>query len=243
MAFKERRMWPGFVLSLVDAYARRPAGLLGLEVDLVGERVAALSGDGGDVIFVGVDKGDDFHGGCEEGLLHGSADFGSFVFRSRFSDSDFDCPSFPADLFVCAAKRPGLLAFSLEELDGDLAPSSAAAVPHARAAHSVSLDRCASSLATRIGQSFSIELALERICALLDQRLQLIVVDKGESDIQDLVRSGGERREESVKEDCVQYAFNHVANRSRVCKDVEYEFRGFLLIHFFFPGEQGSRGW
>lgn len=37
--------------------------------------------------------------------------------------------------------------------------------------------------------------------------------------------------------------FNHVANRSRVGKDVEYEFRGLLLIHFFFPGEQGSRGW
>lgn len=70
------------MLSLVDAYARRPAGLLGLEVDLVRERVAALGGDRGDVVFVSVDKGDDFHGGGEEGLLHGSADFGSFyVFR------------------------------------------------------------------------------------------------------------------------------------------------------------------
>lgn len=70
------------------------------------------------------------------------------IFRSRFSDSDFDCPCFPADLLVCAAKRPGLLALSLEELDCDLAPSSAAAVSHPRAAHSVSLGRCASRLAT-----------------------------------------------------------------------------------------------
>lgn len=76
--------WSSFVFALVDAYARRPAGLLGLEVDLVRERVTALSGDGGDVVFVGVDKGDDFHGGCEEGLLHGSADFGSFYVFSVF---------------------------------------------------------------------------------------------------------------------------------------------------------------
>lgn len=125
------------------------------------------------------------------------------VFRSRFSDGDFDCPCFPADLLVSAAKGPGLLAFPLKELDGDLAPSTAAAVAHGGAAHSVSLDRC---LAARIGVSFGIKLALERIGALLDERLQLIVVDEGESDIQDLVRSGGERRKESVKEDCVQYA-------------------------------------
>lgn len=63
---------------MVHSYTRQPAGFLGLDVDLVGKRVAALGGDGRDMVSVGVDKGDDFHGGGEEGLLHGSANLCSF---------------------------------------------------------------------------------------------------------------------------------------------------------------------
>lgn len=55
-----------------------PAGLLLVNVDLVGEGVRGLGGDGGDVVFVRVGKGDDFESGGEEGLFHGTTDFGSF---------------------------------------------------------------------------------------------------------------------------------------------------------------------
>lgn len=65
-------------LSVVHSYTRQPAGFLGFDVDFIGKRVAALGGDGRDVVSVGVDEGDDFHGGCEEGLLHGSANLCSF---------------------------------------------------------------------------------------------------------------------------------------------------------------------
>lgn len=65
---------------LVNAHARCPAcALLLLDAYLAGKGVAALGGDGRDVILVGVGKGDDFHGGGEEGLLHGSAYFGAFL--------------------------------------------------------------------------------------------------------------------------------------------------------------------
>lgn len=62
----------------VDAHPRRPSRLLLVNVDLVGEGIRALGGDGRDVIFVGIRERDDLHGCGQEGLLHRPADFGSF---------------------------------------------------------------------------------------------------------------------------------------------------------------------
>ncbi len=63
---------------LVDAHPGGPASLFVVDINLVGEGIGCLRGDGRDVVLVGVDRRDDFHGSGEEGLLHGAADFGSF---------------------------------------------------------------------------------------------------------------------------------------------------------------------
>lgn len=68
--------------GLVDSHPGSPTCLLLINVDLERERIAALCGDGRDVIFVSVGKGDDFHGGCKESLLHGATNFGSFYKKS-----------------------------------------------------------------------------------------------------------------------------------------------------------------
>lgn len=60
--------------SPVDAHSSGPARLLLIDVDLEGERVAALGGYGGYMVLVGVGKGDNLHGGGEEGLFHGATD-------------------------------------------------------------------------------------------------------------------------------------------------------------------------
>lgn len=66
------------LLLLVDAHAGSPACLLLVEVDLVGKRIGALSGDRGDMVFVGIGEGNDLHGGGVEGLFHGTSDLSSF---------------------------------------------------------------------------------------------------------------------------------------------------------------------
>lgn len=63
----------------VDPHPRRPASrLLLVNAYLARKRVPALGSDGRYMVLVGVCEGDDFHGGCEEGLFHCSADLGSF---------------------------------------------------------------------------------------------------------------------------------------------------------------------
>lgn len=124
------------------------------------------------------------------------------IFSSRFGNSHFDCPSLPADLLF-PARQPCLASFPLEELNGDLASSSAASVACTGAIHLVSLNWRASALAARVRQSLRIELALEGVGALLDHGLQLVVIDVGESDVQHFMRSGGEGWKKSVEEDCM----------------------------------------
>lgn len=65
-------------MVLVDAHTGGPAGLLVVDVDLIGERIGGLGGNRRNMVFVSVGKGDDFHGGGEEGLLHCPADLGAF---------------------------------------------------------------------------------------------------------------------------------------------------------------------
>lgn len=58
------------------AYAVGPAiGRLGIDQDLVGERIGVGGGDGGNVVLVAVDDIYNLEGGFVEGHFHGSADF------------------------------------------------------------------------------------------------------------------------------------------------------------------------
>lgn len=77
----------------VEADARGPAGVLLVDVDLVGERVRLAGGDGRDVVLVRVDAGDDLHGRREEGLLHCLADFGALCASVRTRSAGTRGPS------------------------------------------------------------------------------------------------------------------------------------------------------
>lgn len=61
--------------------AAAAAAVVWVDVDLVGERVGIVGGDGRDVVLVGVGDGDAFEDGGLEGGFHCVADFVSFFER------------------------------------------------------------------------------------------------------------------------------------------------------------------
>lgn len=85
--------------KLVDPHAGGPTGFLLINVNLEGERIATLSGDGRNMIFMGVGKGDDFHDGSEEGLLHGTPDFGS-LYEAHISEREHCRPRVEAKAYI-----------------------------------------------------------------------------------------------------------------------------------------------
>lgn len=157
------------------------------------------------------------------------------TFGPRLGDGNFDSPALPADLLV-AAGEPGLAAAFLEEVDGDLAAPAVAVTGN-------------------VGGALGVELAVEGGDALLDHGLQLVIIDVGQGDAEDVARLGDERGEEAVEEDGVEdacdtkgpkvslarqrghestggvFAFDYVAEGARVGEDVEHELGGLLLVH------------
>jgi hypothetical protein len=101
-----------------------------------------------------------------------------------FGDGDLEGPALPADLVV-APGEPGLAAALLEELDGELAPAAAARAHAGRG-------------------SLGVELALQGGGALVDHGLELVVVDVGEGEVEDLAGLRGDGGEEAVEEDGVE---------------------------------------
>jgi hypothetical protein len=71
---------PYFAVSLVleESNAWPPVvfrGELGVHDDLVGKRICIGRGDGGNVVLVAIDNGDDFVGGLFQGLSHSASYF------------------------------------------------------------------------------------------------------------------------------------------------------------------------
>lgn len=200
----------------VNSHPGSPPGFLLVNGDFERKGVTALGCDGRDVILVSVGESDDLHGGREESLLHCSTDFGPFAFSPRLCDSNLQRPAFPADLLV-GTGQPCLSTPLLEEANGYLATAAAigAGIPAAG------------------GGAFCIELAGEGGGALVDHGFELVIVDVGEGEVEDVAGAGDEGGEEAGEEDCVEDAFDDISDGAWVGKNVEDELRGiFLLIHF-----------
>lgn len=139
--------------------------------------------------------------------VHEASKGGSRARRTTFGpglgDGDLYGPGFPAHLLV-SAREPGFATPLLEELDGELAPGAAAAAVAEGVGVAVGGGGGGSGGAAGSGGSLGVELALEGRGTLVDHGLELVVVDVGEGQVEDVAGARGEGGEKAGEEDCVE---------------------------------------
>lgn len=186
------------VHPLEEPYARPPVvlgGRFGVDDDLVREGVGVGGGDGWNVVFVAVDDGDDLVGGLFHGLAHSATDLENICLRPGLCERHVQRPLLPTNILVCLAEEVRLSPLLLEELYRNLAPSSGL-----------------------VGAVYG---ATESMRLLLDERLEVHIVDGGESEVEQIACEGRNRGEVSVKEDGVEYGFDDFFYARRIREDFE----------------------
>lgn len=116
------------------------------------------------------------------------------TFCSRLGHGDFDGPALPADLLFAAHDIPRLAAALLKELHRDLPTAAPAATT-------------AVTVIVATSRLLFLKLAHQHLGPLVDERLEFVVVDVGQRQVEDVAGAGHDGGEEAVEEDGMEDAW------------------------------------